>query len=174
MLLDLSAAFDTVDHQILLHRLETWVGLSGPVLNWFRTYLLDRQFFVSIGDFVSDKMAIMCGVPQGSILGPLLFNLYMLPLAHVIKKHNINYHNYADDSQLYISLTPNDMNPIHSLINCIGDVNMWMSENFLQLNKDKTEILIFGAKAQRQKIVAYLSSLSLESKSEARNLGVRQ
>ena len=96
VLLDLSAAFDTVDHDILLDRLETCVGLSGPVLNWFRSYLQDGHSFVSIGDFVSDKVGTMCGVPQGLILGPLLFNLYMLPLAHVIKKRN----HYADNSQL--------------------------------------------------------------------------
>ena len=73
------------------------------------------------------KVLDMCAVLQSSILGPLLLNLYML--THVIKKHTINYHNYADDSQLYISLSPNDRDPIHSLIQCI-DINLCMSELF--------------------------------------------
>ena len=131
VLLDLSSAFDTIDHKILLERLERWVGLSGPVLNWFRTYLCDRQFYVSIGEFNSNKMNITCGIPQGSICGPLLFNLYMLPLSHVIRKHNLSYHNYADDLQLYISLHPDDLSPIISLTQCIKDINQWMSENVL-------------------------------------------
>lgn len=72
VLLDLSAAFDTVNHSILLDRLEKWVGLSDTVLHWFSSYLQDRDYFVSIGNFVSQKVYMMCGVPQGSILGPLI------------------------------------------------------------------------------------------------------
>ena len=64
----------------------------------------------------------------------------MLPLAQVIKKHNTKYHNYADDSQLYLSLSLDDLHPIHSLTQCINNINLWMSQNFLQLNKDKTDI----------------------------------
>ena len=77
-LLDLSAAFDTVDHDILMDRLENWVGLAGPVLNWFRTYLTDRECFVALGDHSSKNISMTCVVPQGSILGPLLFSLYTL------------------------------------------------------------------------------------------------
>ena len=94
-------------------------------------------------------MNITCGVPQGSILGPLLFNLYMLPLSHVIRKHNLSYPNYADDSQLYISLHPDDTSPIISLTQCIKDINQWMSD-----------LCTFGAQAQRQKIAAHLKSLT--------------
>ncbi len=80
VLLDFSAAFDTVDHNIHLQRLENWVGLSGMVHKWFRLYLEGRGYYVSIGENKSQWMSMTCGVPQGSILAPLLFSLYMLPL----------------------------------------------------------------------------------------------
>ncbi len=90
VLLDLSAAFDTVDHNILLERLENWVGLSGMALKWFRSYLEGRGYYVSIGEHKSKWTSMTCGVPQGSILAPLLFSLYMLPLMalfHCMVRH---------------------------------------------------------------------------------------
>ena len=171
-LLDLSAAFDTVDHNILIDRLENWVGLTGPVLNWFRTYLTGREYFVALGDHSSKNISMTCGVPQGSILGPLLFSLYMLPLGSVIRRHNIDYHSYADDTQLYISVTPNNYSSIDCLVNCISDINVWMSQNFLQLNQDKTEVLVIGEKNEREKLTAHLKTQALNTKHQARNLGV--
>uniref|UniRef100_A0A8C6SBV1 Reverse transcriptase domain-containing protein n=1 Tax=Neogobius melanostomus TaxID=47308 RepID=A0A8C6SBV1_9GOBI len=156
VLLDLSAAFDTVDHGILLHRLENWVGISGTALNWFKSYLEDRTYFVKNGNCVHK---ITCGVPQGSILGPVLFNLYMLPLGDVIRRHGVNFHSYADDTQLYISMSPDDTRPMDALFNCILDIESWMTENFLQLNQDKTEVLVIGPEAQREKLLPKLQSL---------------
>ena len=130
VLLDLSAAFDTVDHAILLQRLEDRMGISGSALNWFKSYLKDRKDFVEIGNCVSDQMAMTCWVPQGSILGPLLFNLYMLPLGQLICSYN-TYHNYADDTQIYVSLTAGEHGPVHTLCHCIEQISVWMQNNVL-------------------------------------------
>src|SRR4029434_8739295 len=139
---------------------------------WFRTYLAGREYFVALGDHSSKNICMTCGVPQGSILGPLLFSLYMLPLDSVIRRYNINYQSYADDTQLYFSVTPNNYSCIVCLVNCIADINVWMSQHFLQLNQDKTEVLVIGEKNEREKLTAHLKTLALNTKHQARNLGV--
>ena len=172
VLLDLSAAFDTVDHNILLERLENWVGLSGMVLKWFRSYLEGRGYYVSLGEHKSKWTSMTCGVPQGSILAPLLFSLYMLPLSQIMRKNQIAYHSYADDTQIYLALSPNDYSPIDSLCQCIDEINSWMCQNFLQLNKEKTEVIAFGNKDEVFKVNAYLDSRGQTTKNQVRNLGV--
>ena len=173
VLLDLSAAFDTVDHAILLHRLEHWVGLSGTVLNWLKSYLEDRSFTVTIGNWSSSSTPLTCGVPQGSILGPLLFNLYMLPLGQIIRKYQISYHSYADDTQIYLSLSRNDPTPLQVLYQCLADVDIWMRQNFLQLNNEKTEAILFGNKKDRLELTSLLSNKGLQVKTTVKNLGVQ-
>ncbi len=133
VLLDLSAAFDTVDHNILLERLENWVGLSGMALKWFRSYLEGRGYYVSIGEHKSKWTSMTCGVPQGSILAPLLFSLYMLPLSQIMRKNQIAYHSYADDTQIYIALSPNDYSPIDSLCQCIDEINSWINRHTFRI-----------------------------------------
>ena len=172
VLLDLSAAFDTVDHDILLDRLENWVGLSGSVLKWFESYLKNRDYFVSIGNYTSEHTNMTCGVPQGSVLGPLLFNIYMLPLAQIMENNKISYHSYADDTQIYITLSPGNYSPIQQLNMCIEQINDWMCQNFLKLNEEKTEVVVFGAKEERLKVSAQLQTTMLKTTDKARNLGV--
>lgn len=113
-----------------------------------------------------------CGVPQGSILGPILFNIYMLPLAQIITTNKISYHSYADDTQLYITVSQGDSEPIQTLNNCIEQINGWMCNNFLQLNRKKTEVILFGPKEERTKVNLQLKSLNMETTDQAQNLGV--
>lgn len=107
VLLDLNALFDTVNHSVLLELLKHWVGICCSVLMWFYSDLQDRSFSEAIGKSWSSSVKMTCGVPQGSVLGPLLFSLYMLPLGHVIGRHNVSFQSYADDTKLYLSFNPN-------------------------------------------------------------------
>ena len=99
-LLDLTAAFDTVDHELLLLRLERQFGVRGIALQWFGSYLSDRSFQVLYGGSVSSSVVMLCSVPQGSVLGPRLFILYSADLTDVANEHRVTIHMFADDTQL--------------------------------------------------------------------------
>uniref|UniRef100_A0A669ESL6 Reverse transcriptase domain-containing protein n=1 Tax=Oreochromis niloticus TaxID=8128 RepID=A0A669ESL6_ORENI len=173
VLLDLSSAFDTVDHQILIHRLNLMVGISGSVLKWFTSFLEDRTLLVSVGNFRSDVAKFLCGVPQGSVLSPLLFSLYILPLGRIISGFkNISYHLYADDIQLYISFKPWELDKLSTLMDCLKEIKLWMTNNFLQLNTDKTECLILAPENIKPQISQHLGAFSSSIKATARNLGI--
>ena len=97
LLLDLSAAFDTIDHKILLHRLRSRFGIKGKALSWLQSYLTDRSQSVQIDGFASSVRPLRFGVPQGSVLGPLLYLLYTAPLGDLVRWHDMDFHLYADD-----------------------------------------------------------------------------
>ena len=96
----------------------------------------------------------------------------MLPLGHIIKSHNINYHCYADDTQLHISISPDDPNALSTLVSCLNDIQLWMSKNFLKLNDGKTEILLTGPKSERERVQSMLGPLAGQVKTEVTDLGV--
>ena len=147
-LLDLSAAFDTTDHNILITRLRGTFGCSGTVLEWFISYLSCRTQSVFVGH-ESTPSVLKCGVPQGSVLGPLLFTLYTHPLSTVICQSGISYHFFADDSQLHNSSVPSDF-PVLAccLKDCIEDVAEWMADSKLKMNDDETELMAIGTRSK--------------------------
>ena len=112
VLLDLSAAFDTIDKTILIERLSSDFGIRGNALAWFRSYHNDRSMSVKINEVESSHRGVDFGVPQGSILGPILYQLYTAPLESIIKKYGLSFHIYADDTQIYISIS-NESNSIY-------------------------------------------------------------
>ena len=112
LLLDLSAAFDTIDHQIFLSCLETAFGIHSIAVQWFRSYLLDRNKCIVVNCSASSSSPLMFGVPQGSVLGPVLFVLYTTPFSDIIANHSLNHQLFADDTQLQNSILPNSA---HSL-----------------------------------------------------------
>ena len=146
-LLDLTAAFDTVDHELLLRRLECQSGLRGIPLMWFRSYLLGRTYRVIYAGSTSSTIYIVCSVPQGSVLGPLLFILYVADLADIVDRHGVSLHSFADDTQLYLHCHRDDTTmAVARLKECIADISHWMSANRLKLNTDKTELLWTGSR----------------------------
>ena len=159
-LLEFSAAFDTIDRTILLSRLDDWFGVAGKALDWFKSYLTGRCQRIKIGDRLSSKADLKFGVPQGSVLGPLLFTLYTTPLSSMIFEHAIPRHLYADESHLYVSFASGDSAAaLNGLQSCLASVQSWMLKNKLKLNPDKTEFLLIGNERQRSK---YLSMFPIE------------
>ena len=129
-----------VDHELLLHRLCVHFGIRGKALAWFTSYLTGHCQYVTIRGADSSSCSIMHGVLQGSVLGPLLYLLYTIPLGSIVRKHGMMFHFYADDSQIYFSFdssTPELVNASR-LEAFVKDFSDWMSANKLKLNSDKT------------------------------------
>ena len=172
----MSAAFDTIDHKLLITRLESLYGISGTALSWFLSYLTARTQAVTIGDYQSQTSPLSCGVPQGSVLGPVLFILYTKPISDLIRSHSVESQLYADDIQFQVSSSPENMsNAIKSAENCISDIMSWMLANKLKLNNDKTEALCMYSSfksfpvSKPASVSVYGHDVSFSS--SARNLG---
>jgi len=149
VLLNLSVAFNTIYPEITCSRLERPLGLSGKPLAWFRSYLAARTQCVSVEEALSEVLCLLFGVPQGSVLGPVLFITYTMPLSRIAQIYGIQIHMYADDTQLYESYDVTDMEQrqevTERLENYISDIQSWMATNKLQLNSNTTELLVLAS-----------------------------
>ncbi len=149
------------------------LGITGIPLRWFEYYLTDRFFKVAWGGEVSTEHQLVTGVPQGSILGPLLFSTYTTSLGPIIQAHGFSYHFYADDTQLYLLFRPDDPTVAARISGCLADISAWMKEHHLQLNLAKTELLVFPATPTLQHdFTIQLGSSTITPSSSVRNMGV--
>ena len=178
LLLDLSAAFDTLDHQILFFRLNSVLGIQSTALQWFHSYISDGYQSTSVNNSSSSPSQPMYGVPQGSVLGPILFVLYTTPLSDIITNHSVNHQLFAYDTQLQKSAHLGEVTNLSEELNsCTDDIKTWMTENQLKLNDDKTEALLFPfSSSLKRSTVPFPDSITPGSHNipfydSARNLG---
>ena len=143
-LLDLTAAFDTVDHNILLQRRRRSFGIDATVLRWFDSYVTGRTQAVHLSGATTLPLPLVCDVPQGSILGPFLFVLYTVYISSIIATHELLHHCYADDTQIYFYCRPSECVALNGkVLSCNDAVVDWMMINKLRLNPSKSEL--YGA-----------------------------
>lgn len=179
IMLDLSAAFDTLDHNTLLHRFEHDFGITDHALKWTKSYLSERYQLIVINGACSKPVLLQYGVPQGSVLGPKKYTMYSKPLGDIIRRYGLLYHFYADDTQLYVSFKPQNelakSNALTLVEHCLTDIEKWMNENMLKLNSDKTEVMLFTSKHNAKhmnSVVVRVGDTEIASVSSVKNLGV--
>ena len=173
ILLDLSAAFDTVVHSLLLKDLKA-IGIEGDALDYLETFLVNRTYCVQVGKSFSSTKVLARGVPQGSVLGPILFCIYTIELMHLLRSHGVHFQLFADDTQFYLSLG-NIEDSERKINDVMTDVKRWMNSKQLKLNDSKTECLLVGKKHDLRRLnFAKLKVLEneFEVMSPIKNLGV--
>ena len=178
VLLDLSSAFDTIDHDIMISRLRS-LGIKGQALQWITSYLQFRTQSVSINGQSSDLTPLRFGVPQGSVLGPQFFTIYASPISKIAQRHGVHLHMYADDTQLYlpfkINNTQDQLSAKARMEVCILEIKSWMDANKLKLNDTKTELITLSSKYQQSKIHVneiQVANTQINASTSVRNLGV--
>ena len=177
MLLDLSAAFDTVDQAKLLEILHNEIGVTGIALKWFRSFLTERSQRVKIGESYSEITKLDYGVAQGSVLGPDLFKIYIRSLYHYIEPSKFTTFGFADDHQLIKSFVPLlQVKALDGEVNhCFQMVSRWMYEYFLCINSSKTKIIIVVPPTLKSSIVlngTFIDNNCIRFVTSAKNLGV--
>ena len=174
MLLDLSTAFDTVDQRKLLNILRYEIGLRGIALDWFRSFLCSRTLRVKINGAYSSTETLLYGVPQGSVLGPILFNIYTRSFYKKVQSLGVQVVGFADDHQLSLPVIPFfQVTTIHKVKQCFEVINLWM--NFLRLNAEKTKILVICSPSTRSEIIVegtFIDNKCVRFVTSAKNLGV--
>jgi hypothetical protein len=175
IMLDMSAAFDTVDHGLLLRKLEC-LGIGGDALQWLKNYLNNRAHSTEVCGKTSDSLPLTMGVPQGSVLGPLLFTIYIRDLGELIQELGFQYYIYADDTQFMVNVKPSEISHgIKKIEDGLIAIEQWTSRNFLKLNPSKLEIIALGNKEQLKKIPnsdIIINGKTFTLKPVVRNLGV--
>ena len=142
-MLDFSSAFDTIYHTILVHLLHTEFVFTDTVLQWFSSYLTDRTHYVSLSNYCPAIAPVHSGVPQGSVLNPILFTMYIKRLSAIIDSHFIIHHSFADDLQLQMSARPDRLSVLlHSMLSWISDFKSWATANMPKLNDSKTDLML--------------------------------
>jgi hypothetical protein len=175
-MLDLSSAFDCVDHMIFTTRLQRTFGISSVPLLWIKSYLEDRKQRVRYHGILTSWSSVGCGVPQGSILGPLFFLTYSSGVFDLATQHGFKIHGYADDLQIYDHSYVKDIDTLaRRLNNCVSEIMEWMACNRLKLNASKTEVIFLGS--SRRLVHCSSDELDIAGNSicladKVRNLGV--
>ena len=180
LLLDLSAAFDTVDHGILIDRLSSHCGLGGTALSWFASYLSGRTQSVVIDGVFSHPVDVIYGVPQGSVIGPKLYTNYVNCLRKVAAVHGVKIQQYSDDTTVYLELRfppglPDQMDALRILSCCAGDLADSFAFNWVRLNPDKSDILYFTPSELASELPLFplrMKNQVLSPSNSARLLGV--
>ena len=175
VLLDYSAAFDTIDHETMIQRFSHRYGIEGTVLEWLKSYLANRKQIVVVNGVESEEYPLTWGVPQGSVMGPLEFVLYTGPLSDVIAAHEgITHMLYADDTQLYLVIRRDDLaGSISSMEDCVRDVKAWAGNNNLMLNGDKTELIHITSQFRKrnESVTLNIDGAVINATKSARDLG---
>ena len=179
LMLDLSAAFDTVDHGIFTHRLANEFGIIGTANKWFQTYLENRTMQVLVKGQLSDSIKMSFGLPQGSVIGPMGFVFYTSAVGDILRRHQLRYHLYADDIQVYTVVDPSIPGDVtcamYKLTQCVNEIQEWMTRNKLKLNQEKTEFFIACSSNHSSKIdnvCLWIDNTRIPLSVSIRNLGV--
>ena len=166
--LDISAAFDTVDHQRLLRRYSKSYGLSDTVLLWMQSYLSGRSQLVQVGSALSELQQIESGFPQGATLAGIKYNMFSSPMHEISQEHGVDHDAYADDSNLSVSFDIYDQagtdNAVNKLENCLSDIQSWMLINRLKLNSGKTYAILFYPPCQANIVASRNISIKMNGK----------
>jgi hypothetical protein len=177
VLLDLSAAFDTVDHHKLLEILEKEIGIEGVALSWFKSFLKGSTQKVKIGDDYSDLAKLLYGVAQGSVLGPILFKIYIRSFYKDVANTKFNVEGFADDHQVIkqFQVAFQKIALGENIVDCLKHIGVWMNEYFLKLNESKTKILIMAPPSVQSQIVIrgiFIGKDCIRFVDSAKNLGI--
>ena len=178
VLLDLSAAFDTIDKHILVERLKSHFGVKGIALKWLTSCMSDRFMSVAVDNNCLYPQPVSFGVPQRFVLGPILFTMYTLPLSDILNEFDFGFRLYADDTQIYLPLDIKSDAPFEKVEMCLSKIKSWMIMNKLRLNENKTEVLFITTRSLTEQQSTELDKLnfageclSFPANEVVRNLG---